>query len=298
MGSKQVPIITTNYGRETCTIAACITSDGDSILPLMIFKYKYQASKKKKKQTEPRKCPKKYENWITTTIPCMTRFTPKGFNTKEIMKEYIKALRLKLEGEIRRVVLLLDSASQHIDAAIEKELEGSNIEIVYIPGGCTSFLQPLYLTINKGLKESIKSMYLEWLDEQQEKILWAKDESKTIQDKKLKKNNNVITEKDQLRTPSYELFRNWFCEAAKSLDKESIQKAFGSCGVTFGLRSFVDLNTKLTTTFSDLIDKIGKKETSEAATDEDEDPYQDNFEYNLSELLKGHEVIEFDSVEN
>ena len=62
VGSKQVPIITTNNARETCTIAACITSDGNSILPLMIFKYKSAASKKKNKT--PRTHPKKYDKGL------------------------------------------------------------------------------------------------------------------------------------------------------------------------------------------------------------------------------------------
>ena len=46
-GIKQVPLVTTHKGRETCTIACCITSDGQSLAPLLIFKYKSTAPKKK-----------------------------------------------------------------------------------------------------------------------------------------------------------------------------------------------------------------------------------------------------------
>ena len=37
-GEKQVPVVTTHNARETCTIACCVTSEGKSILPLLIFK--------------------------------------------------------------------------------------------------------------------------------------------------------------------------------------------------------------------------------------------------------------------
>jgi len=147
-GSTQVPILTHSKERETCTVATAVTSDGEFLLPLVIFKYKPSDSKKEEK----RKCPKKHETWLYTNYPVMTRFAPKGFNDIKIMKEWLSALKRRLANETWRVVLLLDSATCHTSPDVAKVIENTNIEILFIPGGCTSFLQPLDTDLNKKLK--------------------------------------------------------------------------------------------------------------------------------------------------
>ena len=74
-----------------------------------------------------------------------------------------------MQGESRKVVLLLDSASQH-QKEVLNAISNSNIQVVFIPGGCTSLLQPLDLTINKQLKEKIKASYLSWLNSKETQI--------------------------------------------------------------------------------------------------------------------------------
>ena len=148
-GANQVKIITHTNEKETCTIATGITSDGETLITLIIFKYKHTGTKKTK-----REYPKKYEAWTKITAPCMTRFSGSGFNNTKIMAEWISALNrnLKLKNEERKVVLLLDSAACHKGTEIDKAIEGTQISIVYIPGGCTSFLQPLDTSVNKYWK--------------------------------------------------------------------------------------------------------------------------------------------------
>jgi len=146
-GSAQVKLLTHNKEKETCTISTGISSDGKVVLPMIIFKYKYSG-----KTIPKRTCPKKYEHWTQITHPCISRFTESGFNNNSIMAEWITYLKKKLEldEEKRKVILLLDSAACHKSDDINKAIEGSNIEIVEIPGGCTGFLQPLDTAINRG----------------------------------------------------------------------------------------------------------------------------------------------------
>lgn len=236
-------------------------------MPLIIFKYKYTGQKE-----EPRTCPKKYEDLVKTVIPGVTKFSSSGFNTQEIMKEWLKNLRIKLDGETRKVVLLLDSASQHKGYVLDA-LGGSNIQVLYTPGGCTSFLQPLDLTINKSLKEKIKAEYFKWLDSKQKAILKAQ-ESRSNEPQntmKSKAKDKIFTESGKLRTPEYTDFQTWFFDCAKSLSEASIKKSFASCGVTYGLRSTVNLDKKLEATYANLLDKIG----NEKSLYEAEDPYGD-----------------------
>ena len=57
----------------------------------------------------------------------------------------------------------MDTAPSHVKTEVKDQLKSSNIEVLYIPGGCTSLLQPLDVAINKPLKDHIRSQY-EWLD--------------------------------------------------------------------------------------------------------------------------------------
>lgn len=45
IGTPQVKILTHSKERETCSIATGISSNGEVILPLVIFKYKYKGTK-------------------------------------------------------------------------------------------------------------------------------------------------------------------------------------------------------------------------------------------------------------
>lgn len=257
-GIDQVPIVTHSKSRETCTIAPCVTSDGDIILPFIIFKYKYSG----KKETE-REAPKKHESWTFTTIPCVTRFSDTGFNKLKYMNEWIKALvkKLKLRNEKRKVVLILDSASCHLPV---KAPNDSNIDIVFILGACTAFLQPLDLTLNKILKTRISDLYLEWLDGQQKNIIKAMNNEKS----------DRITDAGSLRAPDLKDIRQWFCQSVNSLCPQKIRESFELAGISKGFGPDVHINKRLLKNFEDLIKKFEQSNV-------EPDPYLDNVEQTL-----------------
>ena len=58
-GASQVPILSHTKAKESCTSATGIISDGDILLPLVIFKYKPQKPKQNKTKKNPQKNPEK-----------------------------------------------------------------------------------------------------------------------------------------------------------------------------------------------------------------------------------------------
>ncbi len=268
-GAKLINIMTHNKERETCSIASGITSEGNFILPLIIFKYQYSGQQKGK-----RTCPKKYESWTMTTYPAMTRFTPSGFNKKEIMAEWIIALKRKLtiQKEKRKVILLLDSASCHQGSEITQALEGSNIQIIIIPGGCTGFLQPMDTTIFRPLKKLMKSKYEDWLTGEQEKIQRALSREIPIQ------KENV------LGGPQFSDIRSWFCTSLGQISKNVIISSFATCGITFGLNDSVKLNYLLLENWKKVIVYL-------ELTASQNNPYLDNEEQRLRVALDQDNII-------
>ena len=134
-GSKEITLLTHAKSKLTCTVAPCISSEGDCLLPMLIFKYKHKS----------RNFPKKYEGWIYNYSSCFARFTDSGFNNQQIMGEYLEVL-LKKASKLypdKKIILILDTAPCHYGKEIEEALVKYLVDVIYIPGGCTSFLQPI-----------------------------------------------------------------------------------------------------------------------------------------------------------
>ena len=53
-------------------------------------------------------------------------------------------------------MLVLDSFRDHTTNPVKNQLVEKNTNIAVIPGGCTSKLQPLDVTINKSFKSKVK----------------------------------------------------------------------------------------------------------------------------------------------
>jgi hypothetical protein len=62
-------------------------------------------------------------------------------------------------------MLVLDSFRGHLNEDVKKKLQRGRTDMVVIPGGVTSILQPLDISINKTLKESLRRFYGEWMAE-------------------------------------------------------------------------------------------------------------------------------------
>ena len=92
-----------------------------------------------------------------------------------------------------------------------------------IPGGCTSFLQPLDTAINKGLKERSKNYYQLWLDSKRNLLQQNVNEGARLASTKC---GNILA-------PTNENISDWFTKTILEESPQRIINAFISCGLTF-----------------------------------------------------------------
>ena len=63
----------------------------------------------------------------------------------------------------RPSLLFLDTFSAHLTDKVQKAFKESNTTVLVIPGGCTSILQPLDVSINKPIKSYLRNMWLQYM---------------------------------------------------------------------------------------------------------------------------------------
>jgi 5-formaminoimidazole-4-carboxamide-1-beta-D-ribofuranosyl 5'-monophosphate synthetase len=72
------------------------------------------------------------------------------------MLQWIEEIYIK-HTKKDRSLLVIDSFRAHLTDAVKKELRKKNVVQAVIPGGCTSKLQPLDVSINKPFKANFVS---------------------------------------------------------------------------------------------------------------------------------------------
>jgi len=159
---------------------------------------------------------------------------------------------------------------------LEKAIADSNIEIVTIPGGCTGLLQPLDTSINKRLKERIKTSYNSWLDSMQNKL--AND---------LNKGSNMVTTKcGNIIAPTFDDIRAWFVKALREESSQKIINSFITCGITYGINELVHLNLQLEENWNTMLKNLEDEGSVE--------PYLDETQTKLKVLLNEEDEVLLD----
>ncbi len=69
----------------------------------------------------------------------------------DLMFRWLKAVVLPYTKG-RRTLLIMESLSAHEDTKLLEEAKAKNIDVVVIPGGCTSKVQPLDVCLNSPSK--------------------------------------------------------------------------------------------------------------------------------------------------
>jgi hypothetical protein len=100
---------------------------------------------------------------------------------KNIILPYISATRKELKlGEEHMAVVIFDSFKGHKGSEMETLLQQHNILSVLVPSNCTDLLQPLDLSVNKPLKDHLRSCFQSWYSEQVSKQLEGGKEPEDI----------------------------------------------------------------------------------------------------------------------
>ncbi|KAM7299429.1 pogo transposable element with KRAB domain [Ixodes scapularis] len=146
-GAKQVRILTSGNEKNRVTAMLCCTADGHKLNPYLIFKRK----------TLPAN--------VAFPANVIVRVHPKGWMETDLMVDWIDSVWRKRPGAdlAVRSMLVLDSFRCHITQRVKDKLAACRTDLVVIPGGMTSQLQPLDVCLNKPIKDRVRAACNEWL---------------------------------------------------------------------------------------------------------------------------------------
>jgi len=143
---KEVLLKTTGCEKLRLTVMLAATANGKKLPPLLILKRKILP----KSETFPK--------------DVIVRTQEKGWMTKELMLEWLKIARGRRPRAFlnQPSILVLDAFKGHLTDSVKNQLRKMNTGFV-IPGGMTSVLQPMGVSINKPLKGRLRQQYLTWI---------------------------------------------------------------------------------------------------------------------------------------
>lgn len=186
-GTKDVLIKTTGYEKLRFTVVLSITASGKRLEPMLIFKNLKDVPKLKNGEKWPAgkivppisACDLVWFSEISISIimlyiliKIVLLFVPIGVHitvakggsmTTELFITYLEKIIKKRSGAIFMppTVVIMDRAASH---RVNEVVKLHNSDALLIPGGCTSLIQPLDVTINKPFKDRMRIKWRNWLD--------------------------------------------------------------------------------------------------------------------------------------
>lgn len=196
-GASSVPIITSGAEKQRCTVMLAVTSDGRKLPPYIIFRRK--------------------------TIPKGSKFPAgvhvmaqeKGWMNCELMLDWIEKVWKRRPGALlrKKSLLVLDSFRGHLIQDVKSRLQDAKTDLAVIPGGLTSVLQPLDVSVNKPFKQHIRQSYSEWM---------ANSEHEYTPGGKIKK-------------PTLNQMCEWILSAWRSISPAIVERSFKKTGISNSL---------------------------------------------------------------
>lgn len=152
VGAKSCTIRSTGAEKRHITIVLTVTTNGTMLPPMMIFKRK--------------RCLK-----LTALEGVLVCVQPKAWMDEELMEQYlehiwqpyVKSTAEELGLPDHDSLLTLDSFKAHTTDGIEKKMQEHGTTYCVIPGGCTSKLQPLDVSVNKPFKQMLQGSWAEYI---------------------------------------------------------------------------------------------------------------------------------------
>ena len=135
-GTKEVIIKTSGCEKQSVTVIFVITADWSKLPPFLIFKRKA--------------CPKTLKNENLFPDDVLIRNQEKGWMTESLMLEWLRNVWERRPCGLSNPpsILCLDTFRDHLTNDVKKKMHSLGSDLV-IPGGMTSVLQTLDVSINK-----------------------------------------------------------------------------------------------------------------------------------------------------
>ena len=197
VGEKTILIKTTGNEKNHFTVVLCCLADGTKLKPMIIFKRK----------TMPKE-----------DIPpgVLVHVHEKGWMDEQGMLLWIEKVWECRPGHLlrKKACLVYDMFKSHLMESVKNKLRKGNTDVAIIPGGLTSQLQPLDVSINKPFKDKVRVLWSKWM---------------------AGSTNHALTRGGHLRKPSITLWCQWVVKAWNEIDPPIIIKSFKKCCISNAL---------------------------------------------------------------
>lgn len=152
-GNKTVNVRSSNTDTKRMTVGVTITASGRKLSPYCIFK---GAPNARIARTEFPYYPK------SAKYACQKN----AWMDEECMLDWVQTV---LKPDVDTApddvdpILFLDSYRCHMMTSVVHAIEELGVEVVHIPGGCTSLTQPVDVGFNKPFKNRMRDLWEAWL---------------------------------------------------------------------------------------------------------------------------------------
>ncbi|KAM7293902.1 pogo transposable element with KRAB domain [Ixodes scapularis] len=181
-GAKQVRVLSSGHEKTRVTAMLCCTANGQNLSPYIIYKRK--------------------------TLPKGVVFPSGVLVRPNKMDDHVWRRRPGASLGLR-AMLVLAAFRCHLDERINK-FTACLTDLVVIPGGMTSQLQPLNASLNKPVKDQIPALYTEWLVD----------------------GCHEFTPSYRMKRASLQDFTGWAKDAWCTISSAVVIKAFKKCGIS------------------------------------------------------------------
>ncbi|CAK8671192.1 unnamed protein product [Clavelina lepadiformis] len=189
-GVQAVPIRTTGHEKNRLTVCLAVKADGTKMTPYVVI-----PTKKVKKE-------------LADISGVIVAATPNGWMNGNLTADWVEKVWTNFSFAKR--MLVWDSFKCHISEDMKKQLQRYNTVMSVIPGGCTKYLQPLHVCINKPFKQYFREFYDEWF----------------------RKGEFEYTSGGKIKAPSHLKQITWVVQAWGKVSKEVIINSFDVRGIT------------------------------------------------------------------
>ena len=192
-GERTVLVNTTGHEKSHFTVVLPCLADGTKLKPMVIFKRK----------TIPKE---KFPAGVV--VHCH----PKGWMDEEGLKIWVqKVWKAQPGGLLRKKSLLIWYLFRaHLVDSVKRAVKETNTDIAVIPGGLTSVLQPLDVSLNKPFKDRLRDKWTTWMIEGQKEY----------------------TAGGNIKAASLNTMCEWVNESWKGLSLEMVSRSFKKCGIS------------------------------------------------------------------
>lgn len=207
-GSKSVVIRTSGSDKRHLTVVLAVMADGTILPPMIIFKGKTNRTIR--------------DLVVPTGFVVTTQ--EKAWMDEERMLMWLREIWIKYtekkqeELEFSRSFLTLDSFSAHKVDSVLEEMATNDVGSLEVPGGCTSKVQVLDVSVNRPFKLVLGECWEDYVLGVVEKL----------------GSDNLLDPNFKLTAPSRQLIVDWVLEGYNYLllKRDMIKKGFEVCGIT------------------------------------------------------------------